>query len=181
LKWKTRNPHAQITASKRPPVHRQGAQPPYCIARGKPVTRLHCCPATTYPVTNRLHPSYTVTSLSISDLASRTGNILAFLPATLLPFTHQGASLTRLWQRQPCPFLHGLSYLGKQSNASPTPKAVAAYLHSEVIDYFRFQPKSFLKNPLAGGSGPGPTCNPAPLPQAAIPSSGPFRNRFIAR
>src|SRR5581483_10263714 len=39
------------------------------IARGKPVTRLHCCPSTTYPVTNRLHPSYTVTSLSISNLA----------------------------------------------------------------------------------------------------------------
>src|SRR5581483_7710041 len=40
-----------------------------CIARGKPVTRLHRCPSTTYPVTNRLHPSYTVTSLSINNLA----------------------------------------------------------------------------------------------------------------
>src|SRR5581483_11079904 len=39
------------------------------IARGKPVTRLHRCPSTTCPVTNRLHPSYTVTSLSINNLA----------------------------------------------------------------------------------------------------------------
>src|SRR5581483_8417203 len=57
-------------------------EPPYCIARGKPVTLLHCCPSTTYPVTNQLHPSYTVTSLSLSHLAGRIGNILAFLPAT---------------------------------------------------------------------------------------------------
>src|SRR5581483_208234 len=44
------------------------------IARGKPVTRLHCCPSTTYPVTSRLHPSYTVTSLSISNLTQPTAS-----------------------------------------------------------------------------------------------------------
>src|SRR5581483_5378922 len=52
-----------------------------CIARGKPVTRLHRCPSTTYPVTNRLHPSYTVTSLSISNLTQPT----ASQPATCSP------------------------------------------------------------------------------------------------